>query len=200
MDIDTISYQPYLEKIYNFNKYDFILGIQEENYGPKKITLYCNAILFANKNCIFIKKWIDMYEASFLPNGWCEASVHLPTKIFDLLNTEEISKIKIFNKYAFYYPSYNETHKIFENIHSPEKTLPILYEENSEVFCKLQTTADMHIEATDPNKNLITLHLWNSYSYKYFKNIQGFEYIDTNNSLYSKLMKNIVIIENNKNK
>jgi hypothetical protein len=183
MDIDTISYQPYLEKIYNFNKYDFILGIQEENYGSKKITLYCNAILFAKKNNIFIKKWIDMYEASFLPNGWCEASIHLPTKIFDLLNTEEISKIKIFNKYAFYYPSYNETNKIFEKIPLPEKTLEISYEENS-----------------IPNKNLITLHLWNSYSYKYFKNIQGFEYIDTNNSLYSKLMKNIVIMENNKNK
>ena len=173
MDIDTISYQPYLEKIYNFSKYDFILGIQEENYGPKKITLYCNAILFAKKNNIFIKKWIDMYEASFLPNGWCEASIHLPTKIFDLLNTEEISKIKIFNKYAFYYPLYNETNKIFEEI------------SDLEIF---------------PHKNLITLHLWNSYSYKYFKNIQGFEYIDTNNSLYSKLMKNIVIMENNKNK
>ena len=160
MDIDTISYQPYLEKINKFNKYDFIIGIQEENYGPKKITLYCNAILFAKKNNIFIKKWMDMYEASFLPNGWCEASIHLPTKIFDLLKSEEISKIKIFNKHVFYYPSYDETHKIFE--------------ENSE-----------------PNKNLITLHFWNSYSYKYLKNINGFEYIDTNNSLYSKLMKNI---------
>lgn len=180
MDIDTISYQPYLEKIYNFNKYDFIIGIQEENYGPKKITLYCNAILFAKKNNIFIKKWINMYEDSFLPNGWCEASIHLPTKIFNLLNTEEISKIKIFNKYAFYYPLYNETYKIFENISSSD-------------LCKKSCDE----EKIELNKNLITLHLWNSYSYKYLKNINGFEYINTNNSLYSKLMKNIVDIEKN---
>ena len=99
MDIDTITYRPYndllkykkelslnsgssLFSVGNFIKYNFVIGIQEEDYGEDKSTLLCNAILFSTKNNIFIKKWIEQYEKHFIPDGWCEASVHLPYKIY----------------------------------------------------------------------------------------------------------------------
>ena len=45
------------------------------------------------------------------------------------------------------------------------------------------------------------MHLWNSFSEKYYQNIQNFNYIFTNNSLYSSLLKNIynIIYENYQN-
>ena len=39
--------------------------------------------------------------------------------------------------------------------------------------------------------NLLTLHLWNSYSEKYYKNIINFNWCDNNESLYSLLVKNV---------
>jgi hypothetical protein len=158
MDIDTITYRPYKDLL----KYDFVIGIQEENYGKNNITLYCNAILFSKKNNIFIKKWIEEYEKYFLPNGWCEASVHLPRLIFNIINENEKKNIKILNKEYFYSPSYTNVDKIFEN--------------ENEVI----------------NDNLLTLHLWNTYSEKYYKNIKNFDWCYTNKSLYSSLIKNIL--------
>ena len=156
MDIDTITYKPYKDLL----DYDFVIGIQDENYGIEKITLYCNAILLAKKNNIFLKKWIDEYEKHFIPNGWCEASIHLPHKIYEMLSYDEKLNMKILDKKSFYYPSYYEVDKIFE-----------------------------HENLID--ENLLTLHLWNSYSEKYYKNINNFNWSFNNNSLYSLLMSNI---------
>jgi glycosyltransferase involved in cell wall biosynthesis len=158
MDIDTITYKPY----HHLLKYDFVIGIQEENYGEDKITLYGNAILFSRKNNIFIKKWMDKYEEYFDPNGWCEASIHLPHTI--LLDHYLYSdSFHILEKEALYVPSYNEVDKIFE------KEYPI-------------------------NDSLLTLHLWNSFSNKYYKDIKDFDWIlkNNSNSLYSSLIKNLI--------
>ena len=166
MDIDTISYRPYKDLIENNTNPDFIIGIQEENYGTTKdITLYCNAILFAKKENIFIKMWISKYEEYFDPKGWCEASVHLPGKILELLNSEEydLSKFKILEKECFYTPLYNEVDKIF-------------------------------IEPNIlPNDKLITLHYWNSFSEKYLKEITDYNWAfqSNNHTLFGKLIKNI---------
>jgi mannosyltransferase OCH1-like enzyme len=157
MDIDTITYKPY-----NFLlDYDFVIGIQEDNYGKTNRTLYCNAIILSKKNNIFIKKWIEEYEKHFNPNGWCEASVHLPYIIYNNLTIYEKNRMKVLDRECFYYPSYNNVDKIFE-------------------------------DNEDINDELITLHLWNTYSNKYYKDIQDFSWADTNNSLYSKLIKNII--------
>ena len=163
MDIDTITYQSY----HHLLNYDFVIGIQEENYGIDKITLYCNAILFSKKNSLFIKEWIKYYEEYFDPKGWCEASVHLPHKIVNILdvNIQDVNilekNIKIMSKETFYYPSYNETYKIFEN------NEPI-------------------------HNDLITLHYWNTYSHKYYDSISNFHYIYQSNSMYSTILKNII--------
>lgn len=165
MDIDTITYKPYHDLL----KYDFVIGIQEENYkteSGKYITLYCNAIILSKKNSVFIKEWIGNYEKSFNPDGWCEASVHLPYYIFKKMSDYVKQHIKILEKEYFYYPSYNEVDKIFEN-------------------------------SLDINNSLLTLHLWNTYSEKYYSNINNFDWCFTNDSLYSKLMKNILNKYNN---
>jgi glycosyltransferase involved in cell wall biosynthesis len=156
MDIDTISVKEYKHLL----KYDFVIGIQEEKYEGIK-TLYCNAIMFSTKNHIFIKKWINEYEEHFNPNGWCEASVHLPGIILNNMDPIDKLRIKILEKEVFYYPSYNETDKIFEN--------------------KYQI-----------NEKLITLHYWNTYSEKYYKYINNFDWIKISNSLYSNIMKKIL--------
>ena len=153
MDIDTITYRSYKDLL----KYDFVIGIQSENYGKENITLYCNAILLSKKNNIFIKKWMEKYEYYFNSNDWCKASVHLPHLIFKSIDPYE-NNIKILEKEYFYYPSYDETDKIFEK--------------------------DENI-----NEKLITLHLWSSFSNKYYNNIFNFDW--DNDSLYSKLLKNI---------
>lgn len=166
MDIDTITFNPYYELL----SYDFVIGIQEENFGKKKETLYCNAILFSKKEHIFIKKWLESYEDFFKCNGWCEGSVHLPGKILDKLIYEKkinLNKIKILGQTSFYKPLYNEVDKIFESS-----------------MCLI-------------NPSLITLHLWNTFSEKYYNNINNFNYAFENNSLYSLLIRNIINKYNN---
>jgi glycosyltransferase involved in cell wall biosynthesis len=159
MDIDTIAYKSYKNLLNN----EFVIGLQEENYGEDKITLYCNAILFSVPNSIFLKKWLDLYYDYFDPNGWCEASVILPEKVFKLLTNTELNNIKILNKETFYYPSYNETDKIFEEL-------------------------DINI-----NNDLLTLHYWNSYSEKYYNQYEDIDIdiILKKNTLYSKLLLNL---------
>ena len=155
MDIDTITYRPYNDLLKN----NLVIGIQEENYGDDKTTLYCNAIIFAKKENAFIKEWINRYESAFEPSGWCEASVHLPHKIL----CDNSYDITILEKECFYYPSYNEVDKIFENEY-------------------------------ETHDKLITLHLWNTFSYKYLNQIKDFNWANNNKSLFSKLMKNLITI------
>ena len=162
MDIDTITYRSY----HHLLNYDFVIGIQSKNYGKENITLYCNAILLSKKNNIFIKNWIEKYEYYFNSNDWCKPSVHLPHYIFKNIDPNN-NNIKILEKECFYYPSYDETDKIFE------------------------------LDKEEINENLLTLHLWNTFSNKYYKNINNFEW--DNNSLYSKLLNYIKILHNKLN-
>lgn len=159
MDIDTITYKSY----HNLLKNNFVIGIQEENYGLDKITLYCNAILLSKPGNIFLKKWIDLYENDFNPNGWSESSIFLPGKILSTLSRDELNAITILNKNVFYWYLYNETNKIFEET-----------------------------EETEINNNLLTLHLWNSFSEVYYKSYNDFESSLNKNSIYSLLLKNLL--------
>ena len=165
MDIDTITYRSY----HHLLNYDFVIGKQEENYGINNITLYCNAIMLSKAGNKFIKYWLDLYEMHFETHGWCEASVHLPHKIFELIKSEHgnssICNIKIMDKESFYYPSYNQVNKIFEDSCDDES---------------------MYLD------KLITLHYWNSYSNKYYNNICDFDYCVNNNTLYAKIMKKLL--------
>jgi mannosyltransferase OCH1-like enzyme len=127
MDIDTISYQSYKDLL----KYDIVLGIQEENYGKDNLTLYCNAILFCKPNNSFIKEWIDNYEKDFDNESWCESSIHLLSNLVKNNLNNNLNNYKILEKEYFYYPSYNETNKIFEGSEDINDKLITLHYWNS---------------------------------------------------------------------
>lgn len=166
MDIDTITYKSYNNLLNN----NFVIGIQEKEYGNDKMTLYCNAIMLSKPNNIFIKKWIEMYEKDFIPDGWSESSIFLPQKILSLLTEEENKYITILDKEYFYWYLYNETDKIFESNNT-----------NSEI---------------EINNNLMTLHLWNSFSEKYYYQYNDFNNSINKNSVYSQILKNLINIIN----
>ena len=70
LDIDTICLRPLTE----FLKYDFVMGIQGNNYG------LCNAIMMAKPNTEFGKQWHQAYQ-NFNPSDWDYHSVILPLKL-----------------------------------------------------------------------------------------------------------------------
>ena len=114
MDIDTITYRSYNHLL----RYDTVLGYQDEG-------LICNAVILAKSESIFIKRWMEEYETHFKADGWCEASVHLPYKIYESMREED--NTHIVDKECFYSPSYDETDKIFakEDVDINEKLLTL---------------------------------------------------------------------------
>ena len=169
MDIDTINVQSYS----NLLKNDLVIGIQE---FQNNLALLCNALIFAKKESIFIKKWMESYEEHFDPNGWCEASVHLPYKIYlEYKDLYDFSKILFLPQTSFYTPSYKNVDEIFEN----------------NVYSKNNID-----EKKQMSKDLITLHYWNTFSQKYYHLINDFRY--SSNTYYGYLLNNIRLLKQEK--
>lgn len=85
-DIDTICLRP----IKCLLQYDFVMGIQGDNYG------LCNAIMLSKPNTEFGKAWIQSYETF---NGqWDTHSVKIPLKL------SKLYPIKILPNDAFFWP------------------------------------------------------------------------------------------------
>ena len=145
MDIDTISVQSYKSLLKN----NTVLG-----YEIKEDNLICNAVMMTSPQSPFFKLWLKDYEKEFEPDGWGEASIHLPGKI----NYKYPNLATVLSENTFFRPYATEGYNIFEN--------------------------NVNI-----NKELITLHLWESYTINYLKNIKNFEWIKNNNdTLYSKIV------------
>jgi hypothetical protein len=111
-----------------------------------------NAILFCKPNNQFIKEWMNNYEKDFDNESWCESSIHLLSKLVK----NNLNNYKILEKECFYYPSYNETYKIFEgNEDINDKLITLHYwnsysnkyydnikdfdyiKDNNSIFCKI---------------------------------------------------------------
>lgn len=145
MDIDTISVQSYKSLLKN----NTVLG-----YEIKEDNLICNAVMMTSPQSPFFKLWLKDYEKEFEPDGWGEASIHLPGKI----NYKYPNLATVLSENTFFRPYATEGYNIFEN------------------------NVNIH-------KELITLHLWESYTINYLKNIKNFEWIKNNNdTLYSKIV------------
>jgi glycosyltransferase involved in cell wall biosynthesis len=169
MDIDTINVKSYYELL----KYDLVMGIQE---FQNNMALLCNALIFAKKESLFIKKWMESYEKKFDPQGWCEASVHLPYKIYlEHKDEYDFSNILFLPESSFYTPSYKNVDKIFEN--------NIYLDNNID-------------EKKQMSKDLITLHYWNTFSEKYYHLINDFRY--KSNTYYGYLLNNIKLLKEQK--
>ena len=145
MDIDTISVKPYHDLLDN----DVVLG-KEGDYG------ICNAIMMTQPNSEFFKIWMEKYENEFISDGWSEASIILPKKLY----YKYPNLISLQGEDVFFLPSFTETDKIFEKNYN----IP---------------------------KNLITLHLWESYSMKYIKNIDPSWVNKNKHTLYSKIVNKL---------
>ena len=167
MDIDTINVQSYSHLLKN----DLVMGIQE---FQNNLALLCNALIFAKKESIFIKKWMESYEEHFDPNGWCEASVHLPYKIYlEYKDLYDFSNILFLHESSFYTPSYKNVHEIFENN---------MYSNN----------IDQKKQIEQNKEKIITLHYWNTFSEKYYHLINDFRY--NSNTYYGYLLNNIKLL------
>ena len=162
LDIDTITYRS-LNTINNFDDYEFFIGIQERNWNYENNInidiLLCNAIMASKPNSNFMIKWWNKYNKYFDPNKWCEASVYLPSILYEELNEEEKNNIYTANETMMYKPLYSECNLIFEG------------EENI-------------------SNDLLILHHWDSFSNKYYNNINE-QYIIYNNTMYAKIVKKL---------
>ena len=145
MDIDTITFKPYKDLL----KYNTVLG-----YEIKSKDLICNAFMMTIPKSDFFTIWLKDYEKNFIPDGWGEASIHLPGKIN--------------KKYPFY-----------ANVLTPEYFFRPYATEGDKIFQK----------DVDIDKNLITLHLWETYTKKYIDDIKNYDWIENNkHTLFSKIV------------
>jgi hypothetical protein len=113
MDIDTISVRSYNHLLNNKT----VLG-----YEIKKDNLICNAIMMTIPNSPFFNLWLREYEKEFNPDGWCEASIHLPGNI----NRRYPDLAIVLSENSFFRPYATEGVNIFEknvDIHPDAITL-----------------------------------------------------------------------------
>ena len=141
LDMDTICVQSF-QPFYNN---DCVIG-QEENPEKsakniiKKITYtiksfftrskkptiigLCNAVILAEKNSVFISRWLNSYH-SFRSKGrdkyWNEHSVIVPEK----LALKNPGSITILGPHAFHYPLYNK--QGLQEMHRQVKCFPEAY-------------------------------------------------------------------------
>jgi len=98
LDIDTICLRPLTE----FLKYDFVMGIQGNDYG------LCNAIMMAKPGTEFGKQWYEAYK-SFNCKDWDYHSVILPLKLAKQI------PITILSNDALFYPLWDPIGNIVFN-------------------------------------------------------------------------------------
>lgn len=106
MDIDTISVHPCASL---FGNHEFVIGIQAPENPPRG--RLCNAIMMAIPGSTFVRTWLDEFESCFEPNGWGEASVDLPHKLYEHLGSKACTVVPTA---AFLWPPWYKVREIFE--------------------------------------------------------------------------------------
>jgi len=99
--------------------------------------LICNAIMMTVPHSRFFALWMSNYEEQFNPDGWGEASIHLPGK----LAQRNKGLLVLKDQQTFFYPSWNETSKIFkEDYRIPDTLVTLhLWETHSVSFMKIMS-------------------------------------------------------------
>lgn len=175
LDLDTISVKPLTELLNhsfaigqelkpayvpkNFRqqiKYSIRKGLGLVKENGAQSTGLCNAVLLAEKNSVFVNKWLEEYK-SFRSEGrdkyWNEHSVLVPLKLAAAY-PEHITRL---SPYAFHYPLYDKKGlaSMFETVTDfPEAYLHHLWESFSwNDYLSLLT--EQKIRSEDTTYNLI---------------------------------------------
>jgi GT2 family glycosyltransferase len=161
LDIDTICLTSFSDLLC----YDCVFG-EQKNINSDEIYGLCNAVILSKPNSSFIKKLLDSYQ-SFRSKGrdkyWDEHSVIVPYE----LSIKFPSELKIMDKNAFFYPLWNNIKEI-------------LFSENFDIM-----------EYKKIIKNNYCIHLWDTYSYEYLKELTV-EKILTQRTLYNILARKFI--------
>jgi len=167
LDIDTICLKSFSDLLH----YDFVMGKQINSDCTDTYGL-CNAVMLSAPNAKFPIKWLETYE-TFRSKGrdkyWDEHSVLKPL----LLSNIYYDDIKILEYNSFFYPLWYDINNIlFNNSFKIEDYKNII-------------------------KNNYCIHLWDTYSNNYLKNLTE-NYIFENNTLYNifsrKILRNKISI------
>lgn len=105
MDIDTVSVRPYASHAFGR---EFVIGLQAPEDPPRG--RLCNAVMMAAPRCAFVRAWLDAYEAAFDPDGWGEASVDLPFRLYEEMGDQHCS---VAPTAAFLWPPWYRIRQIF---------------------------------------------------------------------------------------
>ena len=112
LDIDTICVKPFGDLL---NK-KVVLGMESPN-------AICNAIMMTEAQSDFFKIWLERYEEAFIPDGWAEASIFLPS----IIAKEKPELLTLLEPEYFFLPNWNETEKIFVNKYEIPENLIALH-------------------------------------------------------------------------
>jgi mannosyltransferase OCH1-like enzyme len=154
LDIDTICLHSFSDLLHN----DFVMG-KQINSDNTEIYGLCNAIILSSPNSSFGLKWLESYK-TFRSKGrdtyWDEHSVLKPLQLAEIYNND----ITILNENNFFYPLWYTINDI-------------IFNENMNI---------------DEYKKIISnnycIHLWDTYSNNYLKNINE-NYIFNKNTIYN---------------
>ena len=106
-DMDTVCVSPYKHLL----DYSCVMGTEEKKLirGVHHDPRLCNAVIFAEPNSEFIKKWIDSADTLFDPDNWLSYAVEGPSILYqdnkDLVHVEQPS--------SFFSPSWDDIPSIF---------------------------------------------------------------------------------------
>jgi len=123
MDIDTISIRPYTDLLSN----KCVLCWEQENM------YICNAIMLTEPNSDFFKLWMHNYYSWFRTEGWSEASVILPARLYASLNDKSI--VNVLDSDYFFRPGCEHHSRIFRDagVPVPDKLITLHLWESMDV-------------------------------------------------------------------
>lgn len=160
-DIDTITYKPF-DSIDGFYNYDFYIGIQERNWNNNGRSKNIELLLC---NAIMACK-----KESFFINKWM--------KMYE----------QNFNPNGWCEASVLLPGIIYSGLSKTEKDNIFLANEDMMLKPTYTETSMIFESEHEINKNLIMLHHWNTFSNKYYKDI-NLNYHNTSNTMYAKIVK-----------
>jgi hypothetical protein len=160
-DIDTLFYKPFFPK---FKNQSFVLGLEtiyHLDLDCMHVNGLCNALIISNKNSDFLNIWLQSYKDDYDDYDWNKMSVRKPYE----LSKKFSNLIQIEENHCF--------HKYNWNL--------LFY--NDDEACNFLTSYMK-------DDGIYSKHMAESKVFDYLKKINE-DYFKYNNSLYSKMCKNI---------